>query len=70
MLEFFMGKIKMKRKKFKDKDLLTLLEEFDENGYVEHICPDCGDETNPTEIDNDTAYCENCQEFKNYEPVI
>jgi ribosomal protein L37AE/L43A len=49
---------------------LQLFQEFEENGYVEHICPDCGIETLPTEIDNEIAYCENCQEHKKYRPVI
>lgn len=58
------------KKKFADKDLLTLLNEFDDNGYVEHICPDCGNETNPTEVDNDSAYCEVCDGVKKFSPVI
>lgn len=59
-----------KSPKFEDKDILTLMEEFEENGYVEHICPDCGNETNPTEIDNNSAYCEICEEHKKFRPVI
>jgi uncharacterized OB-fold protein len=57
-------------KKFPDKDIITLFEEFEENGYVEHICPDCGNECLPTEIDNENAYCENCEETKRFIPVI
>lgn len=56
--------------KYPDKDILNLFEEFEDHGYVEHICPDCGEETNPTEIDSPEAYCENCQEIKKVEPVI
>jgi uncharacterized OB-fold protein len=57
-------------KKYPDKDMLQLLEEFEENGYVEHICPDCGNDTLPTEVDNSKAFCDNCQEIKTYLPVI
>lgn len=57
-------------KKWKDKDIIQLFQEFEENGYVEHICPDCGSETLPTEIDASSAFCENCQEKKTFEPVI
>lgn len=57
-------------KKFKDKDILELLEEFEETGGCTHICPDCGDEMLPTEIDNDQAYCTNCEETKKVNPII
>lgn len=58
------------KKIFKDKDELELFQQFEELGYVERICPDCGEESLPTEIDSDNAYCDNCQEYKKYEPVI
>lgn len=55
---------------YPDKDILELLEEFEETGGCTHICPDCGEETNRTEIDSNSAFCENCDELKYYEPVI
>lgn len=55
---------------FPNKSALELFEEFEENGYVTHICPDCGDECLPTEIDNDKARCENCQDTKTFRPLI
>jgi uncharacterized OB-fold protein len=56
--------------KYDDKDILELFQEFEENGYVEHICYECGNECLPTEIDSDKAYCDNCQKYQNYLPVI
>lgn len=56
--------------KFPDKDELTLLQQFEEDGYVEHICYDCGEETLPTEPDSSKAFCTNCNENKTFEPVI
>lgn len=56
--------------KFEDKDIIQLFQEFEENGYVEHICPDCGSECAPSEIDNPQAYCSDCDKLKDFEPVI
>lgn len=56
--------------RYPDKDELTLLQEFEENGYVFHICPDCGEEMDATEPDNHQAYCSVCFEVKKVEPVI
>ncbi|AMM45051.1 hypothetical protein SP15_246 [Bacillus phage SP-15] len=57
-------------KKYKDKDIEELMEEFEENGSCTHICPDCGDECLPVEIDSATAHCDNCGEAKQFEPVV
>lgn len=42
------------------KDMLDLLEEFEETGGVTHDCPVCGNECERTEIDSDKAFCPNC----------
>lgn len=52
------------------KDLLTLMEEFEEYGYVLHECPKCGEECNPTEIDSENAYCEDCAEFVYVDRIV
>lgn len=52
------------------KDLLDYLEEFEEFGYVIRECPICGSECEPTEIDNDGAYCSNCDEVVSVEPLL
>lgn len=57
-------------KKFPDKDELALFQQFEEDGYVEHICYDCGVECLASEIDSPKAFCENCQEHKEFKPVI
>lgn len=56
--------------KYPDKSQLELLQEFEDNGYVHHNCPDCGWECNATEVDSSKAYCENCDESKTVEPAI
>ena len=42
------------------KSLGEFFAEFEEFGYVLRECPVCGCECEPTEIDNDEAYCSNC----------
>ena len=45
------------------KDMLDLLIEFEEFGYVLHECPICGCECDEVEIDADEAYCSECDEY-------
>lgn len=52
------------------KDLLELLEQFEEFGYVTHECPECGMETNPIEPDSDQAFCEVCNKLVEVERLI
>ena len=52
------------------KDMLELLNEFVENGYVLHEFPNCGEECEPTEIDSDEAYCAVCDEVVEVERVL
>lgn len=59
-----------KNQKHQDKDKLELLQEFEDFGYVIHICPDCGCECLAVEPDSDKAHCEICEELKNVNPVI
>lgn len=44
------------------KTMYDLMVQFEEDGYVTHDCPICGNECNPTEPDNDKAYCEVCRQ--------
>jgi hypothetical protein len=57
-------------KKYSDKDLLELMLEFEESGVVNHICPDCGNECDATEVDSSKAHCYSCDEVKTFNPVI
>jgi hypothetical protein len=52
------------------KDILDLLQEFTEFGYVLHECPVCGEECEPTEVDSDKAYCAVCDELVSIRRVI
>jgi rubrerythrin len=52
------------------KDILNLLQEFEEYGYVLHECPICGEECEPTEIDSDKAYCPVCDEAVSVDRVL
>lgn len=56
--------------KYPDKSVEELLIEFDEVGYVTHICPDCSDECLPTEVDSSYAYCDNCQISKQFSATL
>jgi rubrerythrin len=52
------------------KDMLELLQEFAEYGYVLHECPECGEECEPTEIDSDKAYCPVCDEVVTVSKIL
>ena len=52
------------------KDMLDLLIEFEEFGYVLHECPICGEECEPTEIDSDEAYCAVFDDVVSVEAVL
>ena len=52
------------------KDMLDLLIEFEEFGYVLHECPICGEECEPTEIDSNEAYCAVCDDVVSVEAVL
>lgn len=52
------------------KDMLDILREFAEYGYVLHECPICGEECEPTEVDSDKAYCAVCDEVVSVERVL
>jgi ribosome-binding protein aMBF1 (putative translation factor) len=51
-------------------DMFEKLMQFEEYGYVTHECPICGEETEPTEIDSDGAYCGVCDQVVEVEPVL
>lgn len=52
------------------KSILQLFQEFEELGYVLHECPDCGEETNPTEPDSNSAFCEVCNKYIKVKSII
>lgn len=60
----------MRRKKYPDKSFEEMAIEFERYGYVLHICPHCGEECNPTEVDNTEAICEICDKLIKVKPVI
>jgi len=47
-----------------------LIRQAAEEGIVEHPCPACGEKCNPVEPDAERAYCENCQEWFNVDPIV
>jgi acetyl-CoA carboxylase beta subunit len=44
-------------------DFIKLMKEFEENGWVTRTCPKCKNDCEPTEIDANSAFCSNCEEF-------
>jgi hypothetical protein len=55
---------------YKDKDIEELYMEFEQNGWCQHICPACGNETDPVEPDASQAYCSICESLMPVEPLI
>lgn len=44
----------------KQKSFVELYEEFECYGYITPLCPECGEETEPTEVDAGEAWCDCC----------
>ena len=60
ILFIVLKQVNLLKKENKMKIIEELMDEWITYGYILPTCPICNNETNPTEPDNDEAYCEEC----------